>query len=88
MGSSCENKINNAAKQETVKNLNDVPVYNSYIADILIRENYKIKGVKNNKNNTGRKNLCVFYFEDTPQLKKRLEELANIRKLNIPKKEE
>lgn len=80
MGSSCENKTNNLIEQETIKNLNDVPVYNSYIADILIRENYKIKGVKNNKNKTDKKNLCVFYFEDTPQLKKRLKELANIRK--------
>ena len=46
MGSSCENKTNNLIEQETIKNLNDVPVYSSYIADVLVQENYKINRIK------------------------------------------
>lgn len=88
MDSSCKNKINNTAKQEVTKNLNDVPVYSSYIADILIQEDYKLNRIRPNKNKVDRKNLYVFYFERSPEIKERIEELSNIRKINAHKKED
>lgn len=88
MGSSCENKTNNLIEQETIKNLNDVPVYSSYIADVLVQENYKINRIKPNRKTGIKKNLCIYYFERTPEIEQRIKELADIRKINTPKKEE
>lgn len=53
--------------------MNNKPIFNSYLAKLLLQKGNKIVDLQQNRN---KNNGVIFYFENTDKLKKDLDDLS------------